>query len=219
MSQKMDLKIEDRDTLHLKVCRVLREAILRGEFKPGQRLVQEELANSLGVSRMPVREALRKLESEGLVSIEPHRGAVVKSLTVEDVKEIYVLRSQFEKMAVEKSVERMGKEDIQALENVMEEMKRAEDAEEFIEKNIQFHRLLVKRCPWNRLLSFIETLWNGFPQQTPHLISGQIEKSNEEHTQILEAVKAGRAAEAAELVSEHIKRTGDALVERLQSGE
>lgn len=215
----MDLKIEDRDTLHLKVCRVLREAILRGEFKPGQRLVQEELANSLGVSRMPVREALRKLESEGLVSIEPHRGAVVKSLTVEDVKEIYVLRSQFEKMAVEKSVERMGKEDIQALENVMEEMKRAEDAEEFIEKNIQFHRLLVKRCPWNRLLSFIETLWNGFPQQTPHLISGQIEKSNEEHTQILEAVKAGRAAEAAELVSEHIKRTGDALVERLQSGE
>jgi DNA-binding GntR family transcriptional regulator len=212
MNKNLDLKLEDRDTLHLKVCRVLREAILRGDFQPGQRLVQADLADAIGVSRMPVREALRILESEGLITIEPHRGAVVKSLTPEDIEEIYELRSQLEKMAVEQSVKRMKHEDIRELEQVVLSMAQSDDVDEFVEANIRFHRLLVKRCPWDRLLTFIETLWNGFPQQTPHLIAGQMDVSNEEHHAIFEAVKAKNASVAADLVSAHIRRTGQALV-------
>lgn len=215
MSKKLDLKLENRDTLHLKVCNVLRKAILQGDFEPGQRLIQSELAESLDVSRMPIREALRKLEAEGLVKLEPHRGAIVKPMNVEDVEEIYELRANLEKMAVQKSVPKMTKEDLRKLEKLVKEMEKAEDSDDFISSNIAFHHLLIKRCPWSRLLSFIETLWNGFPQQTPTLLSGQVDFSNVEHRQILSAVEEGDADKAAGLVTEHIRRTGTALVENM----
>ncbi|MGG1658093.1 GntR family transcriptional regulator [Brevibacillus sp. NRS-1366] len=218
MSKKFELRLEshDLDTLHLKVCRVLREAILRGHFEPGERLVQEELASSLGVSRMPIREALRKLETEGLVVIEPHRGAIVKSLSLVDIEEIYGLRAQFEKMAVELSVEHMQPGDIEDLERLVELMEEATDPGVFVERNIEFHRLMISRCSWKRLVAFIETLWNGFPQQTPHMLSGQTEKSNKEHRNILQAIKQRDAGKAGKLVYDHISRTGNNLVASLK---
>lgn len=216
---KLDLRLNksELETVHTKVTRVLRDAILRGDIAPGERLVQEELANSLGVSRMPVREALRKLEIEGLIIIEPHRGAIVKSLNVEDIEEIYKLRSQFEKMAVEESVKHMDASSIKELERLVIQMEKAKDAEEFVEANIEFHNLLMSRCTWKRLLFFIETLWNGFPQQTPHILTEQMKRSNHEHQDILEAVKSGDPVKAAELVSLHIGRTGTELVEKMKT--
>lgn len=216
MNKSLDLKLENRDTLDLKVCNVLRKAILQGDFEPGERLIQEELATSLGVSRMPVREALRKLETEGLIELVPHRGAVVKLLDIEDIKEIYELRSNLEEMAVSKSVEGLSVDDILELEQLTQLMKKSEGADEFVEANIEFHRILIKHCPWNRLVSFIETLWNGFPQQTPHMVPRQVEISNKEHDDILQAVKEKDSSKAGRLISGHIKRTGDALVVNLQ---
>ncbi|HLR70008.1 MAG TPA: GntR family transcriptional regulator, partial [Pseudogracilibacillus sp.] len=87
MSKNLDLRISDREMLHNKVCSVLRRAILKGDFKPGQRLVQTELAELIGVSRMPIREALRTLEIEGLVTLEPHKGAVVRTINKKDIEE------------------------------------------------------------------------------------------------------------------------------------
>lgn len=219
MNKDVDLRLEDRETMDLKVCNILRKAILQGDFEPGERLVQEELANLLGVSRMPVREALRKLEGEGLIKLVPHRGAIVKSLTVEDVEEIYALRSNLEKIAIGKSIGKMKPEDINKLERLVSEMKKASDAQEFVETNIEFHRMLMKYCTWNRLLSVIETLWNGFPQQTPHMLKGQMELSNKEHDAILQAVKEKDAYKAAELVSDHITRTGEALIESIRQSK
>ncbi|UOQ94886.1 GntR family transcriptional regulator [Halobacillus shinanisalinarum] len=215
MSKHLNLKLEDRNTLHLKVCNVLRKAILQGDFEPGERLIQSELAESLDVSRMPIREALRKLESEGLVKLEPHRGAIVKPMNIEDIKEIYQLRANLEKLAVELSVPDLTEGDKHELKTLMEEMENTEDPEVFVEANISFHQLLIKRCTWGRLLSFIETLWNGFPQQTPTLLPGQMKLSNQEHQQIFEAVNAKNESKSATLVSEHIKRTGEALVNSL----
>jgi DNA-binding GntR family transcriptional regulator len=219
MNKNVNLKLEDRDTLHLKVCNVLRKAILQGDFEPGERLIQEELASALGVSRMPVREALRKLETEGLIELVPHRGAIVKPLHVEDVEEIYTLRAKLEKLAVSKSVGKTNQEDIQKLEYLVDEMKEADEAEEFVNANIEYHRMLMKHCPWNRLLSFIETLWNGFPQQTPHMLPGQVDLSNQEHDKILQAVKDGDADKAANLVSNHIQRTGKSLIESIRKSK
>ncbi|MBG9653978.1 GntR family transcriptional regulator [Cytobacillus firmus] len=216
MSMNQDLRIENRDTLHLKVCNVIREAIIRGDFKPGERLKQSDLAEKMGVSRMPVREAFRKLESEGLIKLEPHKGAVVKSISIKDIEEIYALRSELEKMAVYQSVDLLTDEDITQLSSLVAEMERADDADTFVQYNIDFHRLLVKRCNWERLNSFIGTLWNGLPQQTPHLLTGQIETSNTEHRKILEAVVKKDKETAADLVSEHIYRTGESLIESLK---
>src|SRR5699024_9343417 len=103
MSNKVNLQIGDREMLHNKVCSVLRKAILKGEFKAGERLVQTELAERIGVSRMPIREALRTLEIEGLVKLEPHKGAVVREISKEDITEIYELRSILEPLALRKS--------------------------------------------------------------------------------------------------------------------
>ncbi|RBP90596.1 GntR family transcriptional regulator [Cytobacillus firmus] len=216
MSMNQDLRIENRDTLHLKVCNVIREAIIRGDFKPGERLKQSDLAEKMGVSRMPVREAFRKLESEGLIKLEPHKGAVVKSISIKDIEEIYALRSELEKMAVYQSVDFLTDDDITQLSSLVEEMEKADDADTFVQYNIDFHRLLVKRCNWERLNSFIGTLWNGLPQQTPHLLTGQIETSNTEHRKILEAVVKKDKETAANIVSEHIYRTGESLIESLK---
>lgn len=216
MNKNVNLKLEDRDTLHLKVCNVLRKAILQGDFEPGERLIQEELASELEVSRMPIREALRKLETEGLIELVPHRGAIVKPLNIEDVEEIYTLRATLEKLAVSKSVSRTTPEDIQRMEYLVGQMKMTNDAEVFVDLNVEYHRLLMKHCPWNRLLSFIETLWNGFPQQTPDMLPGQMELSNQEHDEMLQAVKDGDADKAASLISHHIERTGRYLIESLR---
>lgn len=217
MSMNPDLRIENRDTLHLKVCNVIREAIIRGDFKPGERLKQSDLAEKMGVSRMPIREAFRKLESEGLILLEPHKGAVVKSIHIEDIEEIYALRSELEKMAVYQSIDNLTQEDINQLTSLVAEMENAKDADTFVQYNIDFHRLLVKRCKWGRLNSFIGTLWNGLPQQTPHLLTGQIETSNIEHRKILDAVLNKDKETAAKLVSEHIYRTGESLIESLKN--
>src|SRR5689334_5504165 len=111
MSTEIDLKLDNRDTLHLKVCNVIREAIIKGQFKPGERLKQSDLAEKLGVSRMPIREALRKLETEGLITLVPHKGAIVKTIKLEDIKEVYALRAQLEKMALIQSADALSGED------------------------------------------------------------------------------------------------------------
>lgn len=219
MMKKFELRLDQANvyTLPDRVCQALREAILKGKFEPGERIVQEEIANSLGVSRMPVREALRKLEAEGLIQIEPNRGAVVKSLSLEDIEEIYLLRSVLEKMAVEESLKKIQKQDIVEMESLVTIMDQVDEVDYFISTNIEFHRLLMKHCKKKRLLSFIEILWNGFPQQTPHLLEDQMKKSNKEHREILEAVKGNEVQTAAELVSNHVKRTGDALVRYIKN--
>ncbi|PLR75928.1 GntR family transcriptional regulator [Bacillus sp. V3-13] len=216
MTANQVLRIENKDTLHLKVCNVIREAIIRGDFKPGERLKQSDLADKLGVSRMPVREALQKLESEGLIIIEPHKGAIVKSISINDIEEIYSLRAELEKLAVYKSIDLLTEEDIHQLTILVDRMETAEDVDSFVSDNIEFHKLLVRRCKWERLNGFISNLWNGFPQQTPHVLSGQAEASNVEHREILNAIKAGYKETAANLVSEHIRRTGETLIKSLK---
>lgn len=217
----MNFKLEDKDleTIPSKVCRILREAILRGELKPGQRLVQDELASSIGVSRMPVREAIRRLEAEGLVTVEPHRGAVVKSFSITDIEEVYQLRCLFEKVAVEESVKQMPSSVIDELENLVQIMEQKEDVEEFVQMNIEFHHLLISCCPWNRLNTFIESLWSGFPQQTPHILSDQIEQSHKEHRDILQAVKEKDAVKAAEFTATHINRAGKNIINNIKKSK
>lgn len=206
------------ETVHMKVVRILRQAILKGEIAPGSRLVQEDIAKSLGVSRMPVREALKELEMEGLVINEPHRGAVVKSFNVEEIEEIYALRSYFEKIAVEKSVPMIGEKDMESLEALVTKMEESGEIGEFANFNIEFHKQIMKNCPWKRLLFFIENLWNGFPKQAPHILLDQRNKYNQEHRHILEAIKKGDAQIASELMYQHIKHSGEDLIEIMKDG-
>lgn len=218
MRKKRSLRLEDRSTLHEKVCRVLREAIITGDLAPGDRLVQEELAVQLGVSRMPIREALRQLESEGLIVLEPHRGAIVRSITINEVKEIYTLRAVLEGMAVRISVPLLEEKHLARLEQLLAEMEEeSTDVERFCSLNIEFHQTLTSGCGWERLKTFVEMLGNGFPNYTPLLLPDQVRLSNREHREIMQAVWANEVERAAELMSLHIRRTGEQLAENMES--
>ncbi|GAX90114.1 GntR family transcriptional regulator [Effusibacillus lacus] len=215
---RQHLRLDDRSTLHERVVSRLREAILKGEFEPGERLVQEELAEAMGVSRMPIREALRQLEKEGLVTLEPHKGAIVTPVTSNDIEEIYYLRAVLEAIAVERSLPNLTQEDKRTLRQLADDMEQAalsEDVEQFVLKNAEFHRIMRKGCGWRRAHMILEMLWHGFPPHTPGILPGQMERSLTEHKEMLELIEKGDAERLQSVIRKHILRTGEAFKEYL----
>lgn len=194
------------ETLPSKIYRILREAIIKGQLQPGERLVQDELAKTLNVSRMPIREAIKQLAAEGYVTVEPHKGAVVKQFTIHELEEIYFLRAKFEPMAAAESLKIMSPQLVTQLRELNEKMKKTDDTDEYVQLNIQFHHLLIKDCPWGKLNSIIENLWTGFPQQTPHLLPNQIATSISEHDLMVEALANNNIELTCQLLEQHITR-------------
>ncbi|MFS0878323.1 GntR family transcriptional regulator [Solibacillus isronensis] len=194
------------ETLPSKIYRILREAIIKGQLQPGERLVQDELAKTLNVSRMPIREAIKQLAAEGYVTVEPHKGAVVKQFTIHELEEIYFLRAKFEPMAAAESLKLMSPQLVIQLRELNEKMKKTDDTDEYVQLNIQFHHLLIKDCPWGKLNSIIENLWTGFPQQTPHLLPNQIATSINEHDLMVEALANNNIELTCQLLEQHITR-------------
>lgn len=194
------------ETLPSKIYRILREAIIKGQLQPGERLVQDDLAKTLNVSRMPIREAIKQLAAEGYVTVEPHKGAVVKQFTIHELEEIYFLRAKFEPMAAAESLKLMSPQLVTQLRELNEKMKKTDDTDEYVQLNIQFHHLLIKDCPWGKLNSIIENLWTGFPQQTPHLLPNQIATSISEHDLMVEALANNNIELTCQLLEQHITR-------------
>ncbi len=194
------------ETLPSKIYRILREAIIKGQLQPGERLVQDDLAKTLNVSRMPIREAIKQLAAEGYVTVEPHKGAVVKQFTIHELEEIYFLRAKFEPMAAAESLKLMSPQLVIQLRELNEKMKKTDDTDEYVQLNIQFHHLLIKDCPWGKLNSIIENLWTGFPQQTPHLLPNQIATSISEHDLMVEALANNNIELTCQLLEQHITR-------------
>ncbi|MBZ5200120.1 GntR family transcriptional regulator [Planomicrobium chinense] len=217
--ENIRLTEQDRATLQFKVTTKLRELILKGEFKMGERLMQEEWAQKLGVSRMPLREALRQLEVEGLVRIEPRRGAVVTPVSTEDIEEIYQLRALLEGEAVVKSLPFLDEEDIQELEAIygkMLQLKADEtDMESYMRLNAEFHQIIREGCPWRRIQGFIETLWKGIPPYTPSLLANHLPESHKEHGLMLQYIKEKNAEKLKEVTINHILRTKENLIQMI----
>jgi DNA-binding GntR family transcriptional regulator len=139
------------------VARELRALIVAGELRPGERLVEERLTERFGVSRPPVREALRILEQEGLVQRQPRRGAIVTPLSTEDVREIYTLRWALERLAIELALPVDG-ERLRPLRDAVDAMREAESREALLEANWRFHLALVSLPGHRRLLAAYEAL-------------------------------------------------------------
>ncbi|MFD1037453.1 GntR family transcriptional regulator [Virgibacillus byunsanensis] len=211
---------QDRATLQYKVTTKLREVILKGDFKLGDRLIQEEWATKLGVSRMPIREALRQLEVEGLVRIEPRRGAIVTPISISDIEEIYQLRTLLEGEAVERSLPFLEEDDITELESLYSQMislnNTEKDVEEFMKLNAEFHRILRHGCPWRRIHSMIDTLWKGIPLYTPSLLSNHIKEAHQEHKQMVEFIRQNEPKKLRRIMEKHILRTRDNLIRMIE---
>ncbi len=195
-----------------RVAQAIRHAIFMGQLKPGSKIAQGLLADQLGVSRMPIREALVQLAAEGLVTLEPRRGAWVASLSLATIDESYALRAWLEPKAVELSVPRLTEEDLHGLRHHLAALESAEshnDGDRFVTANTAFHQILRSRCPWPKLQGFVDMLWNGFPPLTPQFVTQQMTQDRAEHAKLLQAAEAHDGAYAAATMAEHIRRSGD----------
>ena len=203
------------DTAHL----VLREAIVSGVLKPGEALNAGPLAEALGMSRIPVREAFRRLEQERLVAIRPHAGASVRLLPKHEIEENLAIRCELEALATRLAATRMSDGALAELEAFVAEMDacvESGDAERFGRVNQAFHLRMYRENPYPRLFDLIEQLWSSFSRSRSVFVldPALMRHSQVGHRQLLEALKA-RDAHLAELVIRGQKLHSIRVLERI----
>lgn len=189
----------------------LRAAILSGEIAPGQWIRQEEVAERLGASRLPVREALRILEAEGLTEHEPRRGARVPSLTMHQADVIYRMRERLEPLALSESMPHLDAPTLTSLAELQERIERNTDVGEFLALDRAFHLLSYTGCRLDPLTSMVTRLWNSTQHYRRAYVSlagpGRMWVINAEHRLLLDAIERGDTADAERHLCGHIRRT------------
>lgn len=212
----------NNQTLKDAVVEQIRDEIITGQLQPGQKLRQEELAAHFGVSAVPVREALRQLEAEGMVSSIPRRGVVVTRLSSEDMRDIYDIRINLEEMATLIAVPLMDQATLDKLNQMVENMDlNLEQPSVLTKLNHEFHLTIYQASGRKYLHELIEML----RRRTQHYVRSHISdmnsmpKSQEQHRMILEACQSGDAHEAAACMRRHIERVGQELVTHIQASE
>jgi DNA-binding GntR family transcriptional regulator len=206
---RSDGRLENR-TLWERVYLHLREEIVSNRLGPGTDLAEVALAESLGVSRGPIREALGRLATEGLVTVRPRRGAVVTPLSKAEFLDAYQVREALETLAVRLAVPRLSADQRRSLQGLVTEMAECEardDVTGFFRANARFHGTFVEASGNRRLQDLYRQLLAQLARyQTPSLeLRGSLRRSIAEHRAILRAVERHDAERAAHLVSEHIR--------------
>lgn len=203
--------------LRERIVDLLRDAILHGELKPGQALVETELASQLGVSRAPIREALQRLISEGLLETIPYHATTVRKLTRRDIEELYSLRRELEAFALRRVHARGNPDDLAILRGCCDEMLEAADAGDIKTLNQvdrRFHDTIIHLSHHNLLAS----LWNTVSlrvRQVMALRNRHFQNLKEialNHLPIIEALEADDIETATQLLKDHIDQIGDLLV-------
>ena len=196
------------------VTTALRDAILSGELRPGERLLQEQLADQLRVSRIPLRDALRRLEAEGLVRIGPRRGAEVASLRRADVIEVYDLRISLEPELMRRAVSALGPADIKRLVDMSEEMDASVDEPaEGRRARRRFYTELYAYADRPRTHKLLLGLRDDV--QRYHVMKNS-ERALHDHAELRECIRVKDAPRAAQVHSEHLRRACADLLEALE---
>ena len=219
-SVSTDLAIP-RQSLTLAVADKLRDQIIRGEIAEGVQLRQDAIATQFRVSRIPVREALRQLEAEGLITIVPNRGAIVPVLSPEDVEELFTIRALLEPELLKLSIPHLTQGDFQQAEGVLKEFETELELEEHMSKwgqlNWQFHSILYSRANRPRFLSIIRNVDNNGERYTRlqlYLTHGAT-RANEEHRQLFDLCRNRDVTAACKLLRQHIQYAGLSLKQAL----
>jgi DNA-binding GntR family transcriptional regulator len=204
--------------LAMLVTKELRDAILDGRLKPGTPIRQEAIARIHGTSRIPVREALRQLEAEGLVTIRPHSSARVATLDFEECLEIYAIRERLEPLAFAASVGRLTEGQLAVVQRLALEVEEvAHDQMAWLETDRRFHLACYVGAPMPRLVRMIESFWNTTQQYRRVLVStlssADFEAFHDEHRLMADVLRRGSARAGEELVRMHIERSRTRLAE------
>jgi DNA-binding GntR family transcriptional regulator len=194
-----------------RIAAQLRAAILGGELRPGNRIRQEEIAERFGASRLPVREALRILEAEGLTEHEPNKGHRVPRLSLHEVTVIYQMRERLEALALAESLEHLSVAAHERLEEIQTRIEANTDVNTFLDLDREFHLLSYSGCAIDPLNSMVTRLWNSTQHYRRAFVSlsgpGRMWVVNAEHRLLLDAIIRKDPVDTERHISGHIRRT------------
>lgn len=211
-----------RQSLTSAVADKLRDRIIRGEIPEGSQLRQDVIAAQFQVSRIPVREALRQLHAEGLITILPNRGAIVPELSPDDIEELFTIRALLEPELLKASVPRLTEEDLSQAASVLrkfaDELTHEEHIAAWGRLNWQFHSALYGRANRPHFMDIIRNINNKGERYTRLQLSltHGMKRANQEHRQLLKLCRQRDAAAAAKLLRQHIQHAGQSLKQALQ---
>jgi DNA-binding GntR family transcriptional regulator len=203
------------------VADAIRASILRGTFRPGDRLDQQEIADELTVSRIPVREALRTLDAEGLITIIPNKGAIVTERTCDELAELYFIRQVMEGAAAERAVVRIDDRTLKLLSDIIDRANQTDDFEELLILNNDFHIVTYQSYPQPHLVNYIQQLRNMVaPYNRLYLdTAGNRESAWNDHRKIYEALLNRDGAGAKAHTHRHLERVLESILDELKKHE
>lgn len=211
-SNDVQKEVTDKYSLRGRVFHRIREDILSGKYSQNEELKENTIGNELGVSRTPVREALRQLELEGLVNIIPNKGAYVTGISEKDIRDINVIRSYLEGLCAKWACENITEQQLEELEEVIylsEFHMKKEHHEQIVELDNKFHELIYE-ASGSKILEHVLSDFHHYVQRIRKITLSRRErasKSNEEHMAILDAIKKRDGELAEKLAHEHIIQT------------
>lgn len=218
---RLQLLIDEYLPLRDVVFNTLRQGILKGELKPGERLMEIHLANKLGVSRTPIREAIRMLELEGLVKMVPRKGAEVARISKQDLRDVLEVRRSLDSLAVSLACSRITEEEKKTLSQAEDEFERSintKDATTIAEADVKFHDVILKASKNGRLVQMVNNLAERVYRYRLEYIkdSRNHERLIEEHRRIMKYIEAGDAENARNAIEMHIDNQEKNIISQLE---
>ena len=200
-----------------RIANELSQRILDGDLAPGARIRQEQIAEEFGVSRLPIREALRILESHGLVTLVASSGAWVSSMNLTECQETYLIRERIEPLALGQAIDSVSAETMDRLSELAEQMENCTVVEDFVELDREFHLLSFQDAGMPTLLEMVERLWNTtqhYRRAYVQLIGPEgLGDTNLEHRLLVAAIRRRDIRSAEELLAMHVRKTRIALLD------
>jgi len=202
-----------RRTVAAEAAEVLRQRILSGDLRSGQPIRQEQIAQELGVSRIPLREALKQLEAEGFVTIAPHKGAVVSTLSAEEAEELFALRLQLEHWLLREAIPRMREADFAHLDAIIDESRAPDNLARWGELNWQFHEALYRPAGRPLSLRFLKRIHDNLDRylRLQIAITRDWDRAYRDHQDLVALSRERNIEAAVALLEAHILGTARAL--------
>ncbi len=203
------------------VLDAIREAIINGNLKPRERLMEIQLAEELGVSRTPIREALRKLELEGFIVMIPRKGAYVADISFKDIADVYEIRAALEGLAAALAAERITDEELEEMERFLVGKAEAianNDMEKLVDVDTRFHEIIYQASRNERLSTIINNLREQIQRCriTSLSVPGRMKESLQEHRAIVEAIQSRDIQLARQVAQDHIENAENIMMESLK---
>lgn len=203
------------------VLEAIREAIINGSLKPRERLMEIQMAEELGVSRTPIREALRKLELEGFIVMVPRKGAYVADISTKDIADVFEIRASLEGLAAALAAERVTEEELEFMERclvIKAEAIATADFEKLVDIDTKFHEAIYKASRNERLVTIVNNLREQIQRlrTTSLSVPGRMYQSLKEHRAIVEAIQSRDISLARQVAQDHIENAENVMMESIK---